>query len=134
MESKAIIQWMNGVVNYVKASEPDLTNRQLAVLMMIHYRNGPHTVRGLAMSLNVSKPVITRALDKLSNLGFLMRQPDDTDGRNVFIVPTTRGVSFLEKLENYFSDEGSQNGTANGNFMPRERYALVSDQRSRIAV
>lgn len=102
------IQWMQGLISYVRASEPDLTNRQLAVLMLVHYQQGPHTVRGLAKRLNVSKPVITRALDKLANLGFLARQPDETDGRNVFIVATDAGARFLEKFEDYFDRDDSE--------------------------
>ncbi|MEM1132918.1 MAG: MarR family transcriptional regulator [Pseudomonadota bacterium] len=103
-----IAQWMHGLVNYVRAAEPDLTNRQLAVLMLVHYEPGPHTVRGLAERLNVSKPVITRALDKLANLGFLARQADETDGRNVFIVATTNGGQFLAKFEDYFGKDASE--------------------------
>jgi DNA-binding MarR family transcriptional regulator len=127
MESTNLAKWMNGVVNYVRASEPDLTNRQLAVLMIVLHENGPHTVRGLANSLNVSKPVITRALDKLSNLGFLIRQPDETDGRNVFIVATSSGAGFLAKFESYFAkrqdnDHGSyviKDGVAGSNVQQR---------------
>lgn len=95
-------QWMNGLVAYVRTHEPDLTNRQLAVLTLVHHRSGPHTVRELARELNVSKPVITRALDKLANLGYLRRQPDTTDGRNVFVVPTQEGAAFLAKYEAFF--------------------------------
>lgn len=114
METTNIAKWMNGVVNYVRASEPDLTNRQLAVLMIVLHENGPHTVRGLANTLNVSKPVITRALDKLSNLGFLIRQPDETDGRNVFIVATSSGAAFLAKFESYFA---KRHDNSRGNYV-----------------
>jgi len=126
MASSTLTQWMNGVVNYVRASEPDLTNRQLAVLMMVHYRSGQHTVRGLAHELNVSKPVITRALDKLSNLGLLMRQPDETDGRNVFIVSTATGAHFLAKFEDYFANDGqSANGRAQNGYLFNESNGAV---------
>lgn len=98
-------RWMHGLTHYVRAAEPDLTNRQLAVLMLVHFYSGPHTVRGLAQQLNVSKPVITRALDKLAALGFLMRQADESDGRNVFIVATIEGGEFLAKFEGYFDEQ-----------------------------
>ncbi|WP_438726769.1 MarR family transcriptional regulator [Parasphingorhabdus sp. DH2-15] len=123
MKTSNVTKWMNGVVNYVRASEPDLTNRQLAVLMIVLYESGPHTVRGLAQELNVSKPVITRALDKLSTLGFLLRQPDETDGRNIFIVPTSHGAEFLENLETYFSETKSKENAGfmmNGALAPAE--------------
>jgi len=94
--------WVAGLRDYVRAAQPDLTNRQLAVLALVHCESGPHTVRGLAKELNVSKPVITRALDKLTQLGYLRRQPDETDGRNIFVVATHEGAAFLETFETYF--------------------------------
>ena len=57
--------WMNALVDYVRSGEPDLTNRQMALLLVVYLRPGPHTVRGLARILNVSKPVVTRALNRL---------------------------------------------------------------------
>lgn len=126
MEHGNITKWMQGVVNYVRASEPDLTNRQLAVLMIVLYESGPHTVRGLAQSLNVSKPVITRALDKLSNLGFLVRKPDETDGRNIFIVATTMGEAFITKFEAYFSERNNNDSYV----MDNAKSAIMDSQTS----
>ena len=57
----------------------------MAVLMTVRLAEGPHTVRGLASTLNVGKPAITRALDTLSRLGFVQRRRDPKDGRNVFV-------------------------------------------------
>src|SRR3546814_18523218 len=75
--------WMNALIRYVQSNQPDLTNRQLALLLIVYLLPGPHTVRGLAARLNVSKPVITRALKRLSPLSYLKRQRDDTEPRNV---------------------------------------------------
>jgi hypothetical protein len=41
----------------------DFTHRQLAILLTVYLERPPHTVRGLARKLGVTKPVITRALD-----------------------------------------------------------------------
>ena len=46
----------------VTDGEPDLSARQLDVLFTIYLEPPPHTVRGLAARLHVTKPVITRAL------------------------------------------------------------------------
>ncbi len=43
--------WMQTLVDYVRSGEPDLTNRQMALLLLVHLTNGPHTVRGLARGL-----------------------------------------------------------------------------------
>ena len=88
--------WMRTLINYVRSGEPDLTNRQMALLMLIYLTPGPHTVRGIASALGVSKPVVTRALNTLGALGYLRRDRDQDDRRNVFVVGTTNGANFLE--------------------------------------
>lgn len=90
--------WMNLIVDYVRSGLPDLTNRQMGLLLTVYHDNGPHTVRGLAQRLSVSKPVITRALNKLDQLGYVRRVPDQNDRRSVFIVQTDQGKEFLEHV------------------------------------
>ena len=91
-------QWMTTLVDYVRSGQPDLTNRQMALLLLVYLCPGPHTVRGLARVLNVSKPVVTRALNRLGALGYLRRQRDDSDKRNIFIAQTSEGAQFLEEF------------------------------------
>lgn len=55
----------------------------------------PHTVRGLAAALGVSKPAITRALDTLGGLDLLKRARDDADRRNVLVQRTAKGSTFV---------------------------------------
>lgn len=77
----------------------DLTLRQVAVLLAVAEAVEPQTVRGLAKHLNVSKPAITRALDKLSLHDWLRRQTDRTDRRSVLISMTPDGrVAVREML------------------------------------
>jgi DNA-binding MarR family transcriptional regulator len=87
---------MRALIAYVRSGEPDLTNRQMALLMLVYLTPGPHTVRGLARVLGVSKPVVTRALNTLGGLGYLRRERDQDDRRNVFVVRTSNGADFLE--------------------------------------
>lgn len=96
--------WMKALVDYVRSGEPDLTNRQMALLLVVYLKPGPHTVRGLARALNVSKPVVTRALNRLGSLGYLRRQRDDTDKRNIFVARTTEGAEFLEEFGHFLGD------------------------------
>jgi DNA-binding MarR family transcriptional regulator len=93
-----LTRWMQTLIEYVRSGEPDLTNRQMALLLVVYLSPGPHTVRGLARALNVSKPVVTRALNRLGALGYLRRQRDDTDKRNIFIARTSEGADFLEEF------------------------------------
>ncbi len=90
--------WMGTLIDYVQSARPDLTNRQMALLMVVYLLPGPHTVRGLAARLRVSKPVVTRALNTLGSLGYLRRQKDDSDLRNIFIEQTPQGLAFLEEF------------------------------------
>ena len=88
--------WMGTLIGYVQSARPDLTNRQMALLMIVYLVPGPHTVRGLAGQLRVSKPVVTRALNTLGALGYLRRQKDESDLRNIFVERTQSGTAFLE--------------------------------------
>ncbi|MBM6574967.1 MarR family transcriptional regulator [Microvirga sp. SRT01] len=95
---------MTALVDYVRSGEPDLTNRQMALLLLVYLKPGPHTVRGLARALNVSKPVVTRALNRLGTLGYLRRQRDDSDKRNIFVARTSEGAEFLEEFGQFIGE------------------------------
>jgi DNA-binding MarR family transcriptional regulator len=82
----------------VTDKEPDLSARQLAVLLTIYLETPPHTVRGLAAKLRVTKPVITRALDTMGQLELVSRKRDTADRRNVIIQRTVKGALYVEKL------------------------------------
>lgn len=102
--------WMSTLIDYVRSGEPDLTNRQMALLLVVYLQSGPHTVRGLARGLNVSKPVITRALNRLGSLGYLRRQRDENDKRNIYVVRTAEGAEFLEQFEHFIGAESPSAG------------------------
>ncbi|MBS9477196.1 MarR family transcriptional regulator [Ancylobacter radicis] len=82
----------------VRDDAPDLSPRQLAILLCVYLEAPPHTVRGLAARLGVTKPVITRALDTMGALGLVSRRRDEADKRNVIIQRTVDGALYLEKL------------------------------------
>src|SRR4028118_2218954 len=94
MGEASLSGWMKALIAYVRSGEPDLTNRQMALLMLVYLTDGPHTVRGLAARLKVSKPVVTRALNTLGALGYLRRQKDESDLRNIFVERTQTGHAF----------------------------------------
>lgn len=72
-----------------------MTTRQLAVFLHVYLAPPPHTVRGLAAALGLSKPVVTRALDSLSRLGYVRRRRDPADRRNVLVQRTVKGAVYL---------------------------------------
>jgi len=107
-----INNWMTTLLDYVRSGQPDLTNRQMALLMVVYETPGPHTVRGLARNLNVSKPVVTRALNRLGGLGYLARQRDEDDRRNVFVAKTQAGADFLGEFGRLVSGDQSRRAAA----------------------
>jgi DNA-binding MarR family transcriptional regulator len=107
VSERTLMSWMETLISYVQSGQPDLTNRQMALMLLVYLTNGPHTVRGLAQALGVSKPVITRALNTLGSLGYLRRVRDEADRRNVFVVKTKAGQDFLESFERNIEQEAS---------------------------
>jgi DNA-binding MarR family transcriptional regulator len=99
---------MQTLIGYVRSGQPDLTNRQMALMLLVYLTPGPHTVRGLANVLGVSKPVITRALNTLGSLGYLRRVRDEADRRNVFVAKTSVGQEFLESFERNIEQQEGQ--------------------------
>ena len=86
------------IVSLVRRDGPDLTARQLAVFLTVYLGEGPHTVRGLALVLNVSKPAITRALDRLGEFDFAFRKTDPKDRRSVLVQRTKKGAALLREI------------------------------------
>ncbi|HYH20214.1 MAG TPA: MarR family transcriptional regulator [Azospirillum sp.] len=92
---KALGLWRTVLVESVRRDGPDLSARQMAIVLQVYLTDPPHTVRGLAKTLNISKPAVTRALDRLSVLGFVKRKRDTEDKRNVLVQRTVKGSVFL---------------------------------------
>jgi DNA-binding MarR family transcriptional regulator len=116
--SQALLLWRDVTEAMVSAKTPapglieggpaapvrDLTQRQLAIMLIVYLEPPPHTVRALAARLNVSKPVITRALDTMGDAGLIDRHRDPADGRNVLIRRTLGGSLHLESLSSAIID------------------------------
>ena len=88
-----------GLVHAAKpGGMPDFTLRQLSILLTVYLEHPPHTVRGLAKKLGVTKPVITRALDSMGKAAIIARRRDEADRRNVIIQRTVQGALYVETL------------------------------------
>jgi DNA-binding MarR family transcriptional regulator len=95
--------WHDVALAQVRDDEPDLSIRQMCILLTIYLEAPPHTVRDLASKLKVSKPVITRALDSMGKLGLVSRRRDEEDKRNVLVQRTVKGALYLERLSDLIS-------------------------------
>lgn len=98
--ARALYLWRDVNLALVLAGAPDLSSRQYTILMTIYLDLPPHTVRGLAEKLHVTKPVITRALDTMGKLGLVTRERDMLDKRNVIIKRTVAGAQAVDHLAN----------------------------------
>ena len=96
------------VVALVRRDGPDLSARQLGVLLTCYLQDGAHTVRGLAAELNVSKPAITRALDRLGELDLARRKVDPMDRRSVLVQRTLKGTAFLRDLRGIMAEASTK--------------------------
>lgn len=100
---QALKLWQEVSLALVLDNKPDLTTRQMTILLTVYLEPPPHTVRGLAAKLDVTKPVITRALDTMGRMELLKRKRDDRDRRNVIIQRTVEGALFLEQFADLVS-------------------------------
>ncbi|WP_460448146.1 MarR family transcriptional regulator [Alsobacter sp. SYSU BS001988] len=95
---QALKLWRDVTLDQVRDGEQDLSARQTAILLSIYLDAPPHTVRGLAKKLGVTKPAITRALDTMGKMEIVSRKRDDVDRRNVVVQRTVKGALYVEKL------------------------------------
>ncbi len=98
------------IVSLVRRDGPALSSHQLAVYLTCYMKDQDHTVRGLAADLNVSKSVITRALDKLGELDLARRQPDPSDRRSILVERTDRGQALLREIREVAEEFSNEKG------------------------
>ena len=105
---QALKLWRGVVLEQVRDDLPDLSLRQMAVLLSIYLDPPPHTVRGLAAKLGVTKPVITRALNAMSRYKLVERRRDEHDKRNVLVHRTLEGALYLEALAEMIREQAAR--------------------------
>src|SRR5258708_36633956 len=93
--NEALDLWRRVLVANVREGRPDLSSRQLALVLTVYLTAPPHTVRGLAAFLNISKPAVTRALDRLRQLGLVRRKAAQAARRTTPVPRTPPGSGVL---------------------------------------
>ncbi len=99
------------IVALVRREGADLSARQLGVLLTCYLKAEPHTVRGLAADLKISKPAVSRALDRLGALDLVRRKTDPADRRSVLVQRTPKGSAFLREFRRIMG-EAEKNSAA----------------------
>jgi len=98
---QALKLWHQALSESVRSDGPDLSSRQMAIFLQVYLAPPPHTVRGLASILRISKPAVVRALDTLGRAQYTRRKRDESDKRNVLIQRTVKGSVFLSDFSEW---------------------------------
>ena len=114
MESKAVLKAREAVSTACTA----FCAAQMGLLLSVYLTPPPHTVRGLAEVLAVSKPAITRAVNRLSELGLVRRKTDEGDRRSVLIHRTVKGSVFLREFGELIVSAAKNDATADPSGLP----------------
>jgi DNA-binding MarR family transcriptional regulator len=82
----------------VRRDGRDLTARQLTAFLSVYMDEHTHTVSSLAELLHISRPGVTRIMDRLVQFDLVAREEDREDRRRVLVRRTTRGAAFFREL------------------------------------
>lgn len=102
------------IVELVRRDGHDLSARQFGVFLICYLENEAQTVRGLAEALDISKPAISRALDRLAEFELVRRKTDPQDRRSVLVQRTPTGSAFFREIKSILRSAAtaSDSGTA----------------------
>ncbi len=89
MNTQTLKEQAAWLTHMAKNDDNQLTIRQLAVLVQLYVLNQQGSVRDFAAALNLSKPAVTRALDRLEEIDLLK---------------TPKGQAFIESFECFFGE------------------------------
>ncbi len=104
LQDEALELWRETLSASVRDDGPDLSARQMAIVLTVYTSPPPHTVKALAQILGIAKPAVTRALDRLSILGFIRRTRDEADRRIVHVQRTVKGAVFLSEFADQIAE------------------------------
>ncbi len=96
----------NTMLEMVRQDGRDLTARQLTALLSVYLKDETQTVTSLANMLNVSRPGVTRILDRLVDAELVSRAEDKQDRRRVLIRRTREGSRYVQTLAEVASKAG----------------------------
>lgn len=86
-----------------KTAGAEVTPSQLSALSVLH-RTGPMRLSELAEREQISKPTVTRLVDRLEEKGLVGRIPDDTDARSQTVSLTPAGLRLVESAAERSND------------------------------
>jgi DNA-binding MarR family transcriptional regulator len=109
------------IVELVRRDGHDLSARQFGVFLICYLETEAQTVRGLAEALDISKPAISRALDRLAEFDLVKRKTDPQDRRSVLVQRTPAGNSFFREVKTILKLAANPSEPAAARARPRPR-------------
>jgi DNA-binding MarR family transcriptional regulator len=109
-DNRFVASMCDTVVGLVRRDGPDLTARQLSVLLIVALEDDEHTIRGLAERLNVVKPAISYAVNRLVEFDLVCREPDLRDGRSVLVARTASGGLYMAYVRSLLTGAAKAHG------------------------
>jgi DNA-binding MarR family transcriptional regulator len=82
----------------VRRNGRDLTARQLTAYLTVYIDETLHTVSSLATLLGVTRPGVTRIVDRLTEFELVAREEDRDVRRRVLVRRTLQGMTFFREL------------------------------------
>lgn len=80
-----------------------LTVRQLAILSVVYNELIEASVDYYSRTLKLSKPAVTKAINRLEELKLVRRKPDTQDGRKVIVSSTLVGQNYIQQIQSVSS-------------------------------
>lgn len=82
----------------VRRDGRDLTVRQLTAFLSIYMDKTTHSLSSIADLLEISRPGVTRIIDRLAECDLVARQEDREDRRRVLVRRTSAGAAFFREV------------------------------------
>ena len=106
---------------YARASGLGLTPALAKLLFHVHRKPGSHQT-DLAQRLDVTPVTLCRMVDRLTERGYVRRQPDPADRRAVRVYVAARGAPLVARMARIADETGAR---ALRGVAARERTALL---------
>lgn len=101
----ALDAWRRVLVASLGLPGPDLSARQLAVLLTVYTVAPPHTVVGLAGAFGLPHQSVSRAVAALERQGLVARERSKADGRVALVRRTVKGAVYLSDFAELIAAE-----------------------------
>jgi DNA-binding MarR family transcriptional regulator len=88
------------VVAFVRRDGIALSTQQFGIFLACYLCPEATTLRGLVQELDLPRTLVLRALEKLAEIGLILRSPDARDSRNQILEHTKAGLAMLNDLHN----------------------------------